>query len=122
MRKLITAVLAMACLQAYSAQAIQMSTSQFNTMVKTCTAHEGEVAEAACQAFVQGVVEVTAFYGTAKQMMSPFCIPVEITPGEMVAVYRDYLKDNHSLRQFSAAVLAVSAFKIAFPCEPVAAS
>jgi hypothetical protein len=34
-----------------------------------------------------------------------------------VAVYRDYLMEHHALQQFSAAVLAVSAFKEGYPCE-----
>jgi hypothetical protein len=122
MRKLITVALAVACMQAYSAQAIQMSTSKYNAMVKTCSVQEGDVADAACRAFVQGVVDTTAFYSTAKLMTPLFCIPVEITPDQMVTVYRDHLKKNHSLRQFSAAVLAVSAFKSAFACEQAAGS
>ena len=78
---------------------------------------EGEVANATCQAFVLGVADTTVFYGAAQQMTLPFCIPLETASAELVAVYRDYLKDNHSLKQFSAAALAVSALKNAYPCK-----
>jgi hypothetical protein len=117
MRKLIAVVLAIVALQAYLAHGIQMAAPTSSKMVKICSIQEGEVADASCQAFVQGVADVTAFYGIAKQLTPSFCIPDDTAPAELVAVYRDYLKDNHVLRQFSAAALAVSAFKDAFPCE-----
>lgn len=117
MRKVFTAVLMAASMQAGFAQAIQMASPASNKMVKTCLGDEGELANAACQAFVLGVADTTAFYGAAQQMTSPFCIPQGAAPAELLAVYRAYLKDNHSLRPFSAAALAVSAFKNAYPCE-----
>jgi hypothetical protein len=67
-------------------------------------------------AFVQGVADATAFYGAAEQLTPSFCIPAVTTPAELVEVYREYLEDNHALRQFSAAALAISAFKERFPC------
>lgn len=117
MKKLLTAALAVAVMQCQWVFAIQMASSTSNKMVKICSEQEGEVADAACRAFVQGVADVTGFYGAAEQMTLPFCMPVETTPAEMADAYRDYLQDNHVLRQFSAAALAVSAFRDAYPCE-----
>jgi hypothetical protein len=117
MRIVIAAVLIAASMQAGFAQAIQMASPESNKMVKTCLLQEGDVADATCHAFVLGVADTTAFYGAVQQMTPPFCIPGELAPGEMVAIYRDYLKEHHALRQFSAAALAVSAFKEAYPCE-----
>ena len=117
MRRVFTAVLIAASMQAGFVQAIQMASPKSNKMVKTCLLQEGEVADATCQAFVLGVADTTAFYGAAQQMTPPFCIPHDTTAADLVAVYRDYLKDNHSLKQFSAAALAVSAFKNAYPCK-----
>ena len=117
MRIIIAAVFIAASMLAGFAQAIQMASPESNKIVKTCLVREGEVADATCQAFVLGVADTTAFYGAAQQMTPPFCIPGEIAPGEMVAVYRDYLREHHVLRQFSAAALVVSAFKQAYPCE-----
>lgn len=94
-----------------------MASPKSNRMVKLCAAQDTEVADAACQAFVEGVAGATAFYGAAQQMTLPFCIPATTTSAELVAVYRDYLDDNHALRQFSAAALAISAFRARFPCE-----
>lgn len=117
MKKLIAAVFVVGALQCHWAYAIQMASPKSNKMVKVCTLQEGEVADAACQAFVQGVADATAFYGAAEQMTLPFCIPGETTPAELVVVYRDYLESNHALRQFSAAALAISALRETFPCE-----
>ena len=117
MRTVFKAALIVASMQTGFAQAIQMASPESNKMVKTCLVQEGEVAEAACQAFVLGVADTTVFYGAAQQMTPPFCIPQETTSAELVTVYRDYLKDNHSLKQFSAAALAVSALKNAYPCK-----
>jgi hypothetical protein len=117
MRKIFTAVLILASMQGGFAQAIQMASPKFNKMVKTCTVQQGELADATCQAFVIGVADTTAFYASAQQLNPQFCIPKEITSGQLVAVYRDYLKENHSLRQFSAAALAILAFKKTFPCQ-----
>ena len=117
MRVVFTAVLMVASMHAGLSQAIQTVSPISSKMVKTCLVQEGEVAEATCQAFVLGVAETTAFYGAAQQMAPAFCIPQGITSVEMVAVYRDYLKEHHVLKQFSAAALAVSAFKEGYPCE-----
>ena len=117
MRIIIAAILVVAFMQAGFAQAIQMASPKSNKIVKICLAQDGEVADAPCQAFVLGVADTTAFYGAAQQMTAPFCIPGELAPGELVAVYRDYLKEHHALRQFSAAALAVSALKEAYACE-----
>ncbi|MCB1690430.1 MAG: hypothetical protein KDI33_18165 [Halioglobus sp.] len=117
MRKLITAALFIAATQAQWAYAIQTASPKPNRIVKMCTVQEGEVADAACQAFVEGVVDATAFYGAAEQLALPFCIPRETTSAELVTIYRKYLGDNHPLRQFSAAALAISAFRAQFPCE-----
>lgn len=116
MRNILEAVLIVASMQAGFAQAIQMASSSSNKMVKTCLVQE-QVADGICQAFVLGVVDATAFYGAAKQMTPQFCIPRETAAAEIVSVYRDYLKENHALNQFSAAALAISAFKKAYPCE-----
>jgi hypothetical protein len=117
MRKLFAAVLVVAAIQGHWAHAIQTASPKPNKIVKVCTVQDGEVADAACQAFVEGVVDATAFYGAADQMALPFCIPAETTPAEMVVIYRDYLNEHHALRQFSAAALAIAAFRGTFPCE-----
>ena len=117
MKNWFTVVLVVASLQTGFAQAIQMASPTSNKMVKTCLVQEGEVADATCQAFVLGVAEATAFYGAAQQLAPAFCIPHQTTSAEMVAAYRNYLKENHALKQFSAAALAVSAFKETYPCE-----
>jgi hypothetical protein len=117
MRTLIATALTVAFMQAHVAHAIQMATPELNNMVKTCTLHTGEVADAACQAFVLGVAETTAFYAGAGQMTPQFCIPADVAPAQLLAVYRSYLKNNHVLRQFSAAALTVSSFKQSYPCE-----
>lgn len=117
MKNLAAIALALVALQASLAYGVQMASPKSNNLVKICTVQQGEVADAACQAFVQGVVEVTSFYSAAQQIAAPFCVPLETAPEEMVAIYRDYLKSHHELRQFSAAALAVSALKEAFPCE-----
>jgi hypothetical protein len=117
MRNFFTAVLIVASMQAGFAQAIQMAFPESNKMVKTCLIKDGDVANASCQAFVLGVANATMFYGAAQLMEPPFCIPYETASAEMVAVYRDYLKKHHELKQFSAAAIAVSALKAAYPCE-----
>jgi hypothetical protein len=117
MRTVFTLVFIAAAMQAGFAQAIQMASPQSNKIVKTCLIQGEEVAEATCRAFIIGVADTTMFYSTAQQMTPQFCIPHNTDAGDLVAVYRDYLRSNHSLKQFSAAALAVSAFKNAYPCK-----
>ena len=117
MKKLFAAILVLAATQGHWAQAIQMASPKSNKIVKLCSAQDSEVADAACQAFVEGVAGATAFYGAAQQMTLPFCIPSATTGAELVKVYRAFLDDNHALRQFSAAGLAITAFRAQYPCE-----
>lgn len=116
MKKLIAAILAVVAIQAQLVHGIQMASPKSNRIVKTCTEQEGEASDAACQAFVQGVADVTAFYSAAQQMTAPFCVPVETSPEQLLGVYRAYLENHHALRQLSAAAQAVAALKEAFPC------
>ncbi|CAA0094087.1 Uncharacterised protein [Halioglobus japonicus] len=117
MKKLFAAVLVLAAMQSHWVYAIQMASPKSNKIVKLCSVQDAELADVACQSFVEGVVDATAFYGAAEQLVLPFCIPATTTAAELVGVYRDYLNDNHALRQFSAAALAISAFREQFPCE-----
>lgn len=122
MNKVVAAILVLIVMQVELAHGIQMASPKSNNMVKICTLQEGEAADAACQAFVQGVADVTAFYGSVHELALPFCLDDELTPADLVVVYREYLAANHELRQFSAAALAVAAFKAAFPCADPAPS
>ena len=117
MKKLLIVSLGALILQAHFAQAeIQMARPTLNKMVKTCTAQD-EVADAACRSFLAGVVDTTAFYANAQLLTPAFCIPAETDSSEILGVYREYIVNNHSLSRFSAAALAVSAFKNAYPCK-----
>lgn len=117
MIRFVLAVLTVTWMQAQSAQAIQMASPQSNKMVKTCLVQDDKLADATCQAFVLGVTDSTAFYGAAQQLDPPFCTPRKTALNEVVAVYRDYLKNHHNLKQFSAAALVVAALKAAYPCK-----
>ena len=118
MRKLIMVVLTVTCMHVPFAQAgVQTVSLKSSQMVKTCSVENETVADAACQGFVLGVADTTAFYGAGKLMTPPFCIPRETAPGELVAVFRDYLKKHRGIKHFPAAALAITAFKGAFPCQ-----
>jgi Ssp1 endopeptidase immunity protein Rap1a len=117
MKTLFAAFLALTAMHSLSAQAVQMASPKSNKMVKLCSQGSAEESEAVCQAFVEGVAGATAFYGAAQQMALPFCIPSSTTGAELVSVYRTFLDDNHALRQFSAAGLAIAAFRAQYPCE-----
>lgn len=118
MRKLMTVVLTAACMHVPFAQAVVQTVSlKSSQMVKTCSVDNEQLADVACQAFVLGVTDTTAFYGAGKLMAPPFCIPREVAPGELLAVYRDYLREHRGIKHFPAAALAIMAFKDAFPCE-----
>ena len=95
---------------------VQKAPPDMNRMVKLCLANQEELADAACRAFVSGVVETSRLYATTGQMPAAFCPPADGPPGDPVAVYRAYLSKNMALKHFPAAALAVSAFKEAYPC------
>ena len=117
MRKLIMVALTVACMHVPFAQAVVQTVSlKSSKMVKTCSVENEAVADAACQAFVLGVADTTAFYGAGKLMTPPFCIPRQAAPSELVAVYRDYLKEHRGIKHFPAAALAIMALKGVFPC------
>lgn len=117
MKNLLIVGLSALALQTHFAQAeIQMARSTPNKMVKTCMVQE-EAAGAACRSFLSGVVDATVFYANAQLLTPAFCIPAEVDSSEILEVYREYIADNHSLNRFSAAALAVSAFKNAYPCQ-----
>ena len=118
MRELMIVALTVACMHVPFAQAVVQTVSlKSSQMVKTCTIKNEEVADAACQGFVLGVADTTAFYGGGKLMTPPFCIPRETAPGELVAVFRGYLNKSRGIKHFPAAALAITAFKDAFPCQ-----
>jgi hypothetical protein len=122
MKKLIIVALAMACTCVPYAQAVVQTVSlKSSHMVKTCSVENEAVADAACQGFVFGVADTTAFYGAGKLMKPPFCIPRETAPGELLAVFRDYINKNKGVKHFPAAALAIAAFKDAFPCNSLGA-
>ena len=117
MKNLITSGLAAAMLLAnVSHGGVQKAPPDMNRMVKLCLVVQEELADAACRAFVSGVVETSRLYTTTGQMTAAFCIPADVAPADTVAVYRDYLGKNLALKHFPAAALAVSAFKEAYPC------
>lgn len=117
MKNPVTIALAAALLLPNFAQAgVQKAPPDMNKLVKLCLMEKEQSADTACQAFVAGVVGTSRLYATTGQMTPAFCIPEEIAPGEVVAVYRDYLGNNKALKHFPASALAVSAFKEAYPC------
>lgn len=117
MKKLLIVWFSAVAFQANLAQAdIQMARTTPNKMVKTCTAQD-EAADLACRSFLTGVIDSTRFYANAQLLTPAFCIPAETDSSEILSVYRGYIVNNHSLNRFSAAALAVSAFKNAYPCK-----
>jgi hypothetical protein len=45
-----------------------------------------------------------------------FCLPVEVTQGQVADVFKKYLDDNPAVRHHPAAVLFIEAMRAAFPC------
>ena len=49
--------------------------------------------------------------------VAKICLPLEVTPGQLVAVLLKYLRDNPGTRHFENRVLIHHAFHKAFPCK-----
>ena len=116
-KRLVAIVAAVLMLASPVHAGVQKAPENGSRMVKICTREKGEIAEATGQGFVIGVIEATRTYVASHSMPAPFCISKEIELSEIVAVYTNYLRENHALKHFPASMLAVSAFKEAFPCE-----
>ena len=67
-----------------------------------------------CFGYIQGVSDTLAVSGQKKGI---YCLPSEVTMGQMMEVVVKYLKDNPGTRHEHSATLIRAAFHDAWPCS-----
>lgn len=70
-----------------------------------------------CAGLVEGVNSMVYFYSDLLKKDDKYCMPGNVTNGQMVRILVKYLKDNPKLLNKSNTVLMWSAFKDAYPCK-----
>jgi hypothetical protein len=72
---------------------------------------------ALCSGYIQGVVSTTYFFDESLKKEDKFCIPDNVTNGQLVRIVVKYLKDNPKLLNEPRVSLVWIALMDAYPCK-----
>jgi Rap1a immunity proteins len=89
-----------------------------NELWVACEAAEGKgsVMDAACGMYVLGTVDTVRVLHDSKQI-TYYCIPDNVTNGQLVDVVKLYLRNHPENRQYAGPTLIMMALKEKFPCN-----
>lgn len=72
---------------------------------------------ALCTGFMQGVIGTVIFYSETLKKDDKFCLPNNVTNGQLVRILVKFLKDNPKMLNENRVSLVWLAFMDAYPCK-----
>jgi hypothetical protein len=83
-----------------------------NALVEACAEPD-----LTCLGYVTGVADaVTALEGFGVLRKGAYCMPGNVSQGQLAAIFSKYLQENPAERHYAAASTLLGALAIAFPC------
>jgi hypothetical protein len=106
-------------------QAVAAFFENGNSLLEYCSAAEAddlrEMKFASCYGYIIGAIDMMEVTNDARRGAKPplkplFCLPTNVTRGQLVDTVKKYLTDNPAHRHYSAAGIVLQAIDEAFPC------
>ena len=88
-----------------------------SNFVQACRTRQGDLRSSICIAYVVGVSDTVNFLQSVGYLSKVYCQSMNVTQGQLAAVFSKYLQDNPAKRHMAAANLVFEALTDAFPCK-----